>query len=219
MLRTLLVPVIALLGVAPSSGQANPGKPAKPFTMAQVWKMDAVYKDKQHGLSFRYPSVWKPATQFGYHPPALLMRSDVANPIVGFGYKEGGFPRQTIVGPYTKTNLEGFGIVYAAIPVASSAECEAKAASLSDKPEHGQAIFGSRTFSVYETGEWGMSQSTVGRLYATYSHSICYFFETDVSVASPEVVDHIQPLTHAQRDFIEAHLLEIMRSVRIAPRQ
>ena len=100
------------------------------------------------------------------------------------------------MGPYTKTNLEGVGIVYAAIPAGSGAECEARAASLAN--EHGHrttAMFGGRSFSVYATGEEGMSQSISGKLYATYTQSTCYLFETDVAVASPGVLDNIQALT------------------------
>ena len=62
-----------------------------------------------------------------------------------------------------------------------------------------------------------MSQSMSGELYATYASSICYRFETNVAVASPGVVDDIQTLTAAQLHDIETHLLEIMKSVRIAP--
>jgi len=47
----------------------------------------------------------------------------------------------------------------------------------------------------------------------------CYLFETDVATASPRVLDGIQALTPAQERFINAHLLDIMKSVRIAPRQ
>jgi len=222
MLRALFLPSFALLMIAwaPGGGaQQDAGKPAKPLTMVQVWKMDAVYTDKQHGVSFRYPSVWKPAMQFGYHPPALTY-SD-AQPIAGFGYSESGFARTTVVGPYTKTNLEGFGIVYAAAPAKSAAECEAKAASMSIKPDAGHVIFGGRSFSVRETGEMGMSQFTSGKLYATYVQSTCYLFETDVAGASPDALDGIPTLTGYRRPIptaeIDAHLLKIMNSVQITP--
>jgi hypothetical protein len=47
-------------------------------------------------------------------------------------------------------------IVYSAVPAPSAAECEAKAASLSDSPKHSQVIgdiFGHRSFSVYENND------------------------------------------------------------------
>ncbi len=117
MLRTLLTTSFALSLVVPTFGQA-PARPAKPFTLTQVWTFDATYTDQQHGVTFRYPSVWQAGTGFGYHPPALTARSD-EKPIAGFGYGEGGFPRDRVIGPYSATNLEGFGIVYSAIPVAN----------------------------------------------------------------------------------------------------
>ena len=73
-------------------------------------------------------------------------------------------------------------------------------------------MFGGRSFSEHETG----SQSTSGKLYATYVRSICYLFETNVAVASP---DDIPALTPVQLRFIDTHLLNIMKSVRIVPRK
>lgn len=210
-----LVPAVSLVSFGARAFEQVAAEPAKPLTIAQVWRLDAVYTDAQHGVSFRYPSSWKATTECGNHQPALA-QSEEAKPIAGFGYIEGGFPRQATVGPYTNTNLEDFGIVYSAIPATSVTECETKAASIPN--EHGQkakAMFGGRTFSVYETGEGGVSQSVSGKLYVTYVQSTCYLFETDVAVASPGVVDNIPALTQAQSDAIEAHLLGMMKSVRI----
>ena len=216
MLRALPTASLTLLLVVQTSGQElaqTPAQPAKPLTLTQVWTLDATYTDHQHGVTFRYPSDWEATTQFAYVPPALTLSE--ATPIAGFGYSEGGFPRHQIVGPYAGTNLEGVGMVYSAVPVASGAGCEAKAASLSDSPKHSQVIFGHRSFSVYETGGAGMSSSIAGELYATYVGSTCYLFETDVAVASPGALDDIQALTPAQLRYIDIHLLDIMKSVRI----
>ena len=46
-------------------------------------------------------------------------------------------------------------------------------------------LFGQGSFSVYKTVSVGMSQSMSGELFATYSSSICYLFETSVAVVSP----------------------------------
>ena len=194
-----------------------PALSTKPTTRKQIWTLDATYSDEEHGVTFRYPRMWRATMQFGYHPPALTMWLE---PIAGFGYREGSFPRSQLVGPYSATNLEGFGIVYSATPTASAVECEAKASSVSETSDADRAstvVFGGRSFSVRETSAQGMSQSTSGELYATYARPICYLFETDVSMASPEVVGVKQALTPAQLRFIHAHLLTIMKSVRIVP--
>jgi hypothetical protein len=196
-------------------------QPAKPFTLTQVWALGATYTDPVRGVAFRHPSVWKAETEFGYHPGALAL----STPIAGFGYEEGGFPRDSVVGPYTKTNLEGFGIVYSAVPVKDSAACDAWASSAAngdDSPsanagKHRRAVFGGRSFSTYEYVQAGMSQETSGELYATYARGICYLFETDVATASPGSLDDIDALTPAQNRGIDRHLLEIMKSVRIVP--
>jgi hypothetical protein len=205
MLRALLAASMAFLPAAQPFAQGSgqvPAAPAKPLTLAQVWTLNGTYNDPQQRVSFRYPAVWQATTQFAYHPPALT-QSDVAKPIAAFGYSEGGFPRKQLVGPYGGTNLEGVSLVYSAVPAAGLAECSAEATSVSGP------------FSVYETESAGMSQSTSGKLYATYAGSTCYLFETDVAVVSPGVVDNIQALTPAQLSFIDSHLVDIIKSVKI----
>ena len=217
MLQVLLATSLALLPVAQPSAQGpgqTPSKPAKLLSLAQVWTMNGTYNDPQHGVSFRYPAVWQATTQFANHPPALT-QSDAVKPIAGFGYSEGGFPRKQLVGPYGRTNLEGVGIVYAAVPAASAAACKATAKSVSGSPEGLPVTFGERSFSVYKTESAGMSQSISGNLYATYAGANCYLFETDVAVVSPGVVDNIQVLTPPQLSFIDSHLVDIIKSVQI----
>jgi hypothetical protein len=216
-LAFVILAFVALPSISREDRSAqNAAIATKPFTLRQLWTLDATYSDEQRGVTFRYPRIWKPATQFGYHPPALTSQME-SKPIAGFGYLEDGFPRSQIVGPYSATNLEGFGIVYSAISTASASECEAKAkaSSVSDEHQRTAIVFGDRSFSVHETGEWGMSQNTTGKLYATYARPICYLFETDVSLASPELA--IRALTAAQLHLINTHLLAIMKSVRIVP--
>ena len=218
MRRTLLAASFAVLLANPASGQVRgqaPARPDQPFTVTQVWKLDATYTDRLNGVVFRYPSVWRAETQFGYHAPALTASAE--KPAVGFGYEEGGFPRDRVVGPYSTTNLEGIGIVYSAAPAANMAECDARATSISETPERRTVAFGGRAFSERETGSGGMAQSFLGKLYATYVHPNCYLFETGVAVASPGALDGVGGLTPAQLRFIDTHLLGIMKSVRIAP--
>jgi hypothetical protein len=204
---SVLIAFVALPAISQQDRNAqNVAVPAKPFTSKQVWTLNATYSDGQRGITFRYLGIWKPTTQFGYHPPALTMTTQ---PIAGVGY------RNDDGGAYSKTNLEGFGIVYSAIPTPSEVECEAKASSVSEAHPATAVVLGHLSFSVRETGEWGMSQSTTGKLYATYVRPICYLFETDVSLASPEFVK--RPLSPAQLGFINTRLLTIVKSVRIAP--
>jgi hypothetical protein len=220
MLRVLLAASLALRLLALPSGQEPghaPSEPQTPLTLAQVWTLNGTYNDPQHGVSFRYPAVWQATTQFAYHPPALV-QSDVAKPIAGFGYSEGGFPRMHAVGPYAGTNLEGVGLVYSTVPAASVAVCKARAASMSGTSEGSPVTFGDRSFSVFATGSAGMSQSVSGKLYATYAAPTCYLFETDMAMVSPGVVDNIQALTLAQLRSIDTHLRDIMKTVRIVPR-
>lgn len=205
---------LLLLDQAPGQNVGQSVVPAKPLTLAQVWALDATYTDPQHGVSFQYPSVWQATTQFAYHPPALT-GSDRAKPIASFGYSEGGFPRNRNVGPYSGTDMEGVGIVYSAVPAANAEECDAMAAAISDSPKHSRVVLGQRTFSDYETGEDGMSQSISGDLYVTYENRACYFFEADVALASPAVLEDVPGLTAEQLSSVYAHLFDIVKSFRI----
>jgi hypothetical protein len=198
----------------------NAADSPKPYTMAQVWTLDATYTDAQHGVTFRYPSVWKAGTEFGYHPGALAM----ATPIAGFGFEEDGFPRDRPRGPYAKNNVEGFGILYSAVAAASSRACEDSATGVvgdyaggkdTSPPKH--VVFGGRRFSDRQIAEAGMSQSTSGELYATWAKGTCYLFEIDLSMASIGALDDIDELTSAQADEIWRRLTGIMKTVRIAP--
>lgn len=215
-LLTITFSVLLSNSMVGQKGFQNLAQPSKPFTLAQIWTFDAIYTDQQHGVTFRYPSVWGPTTQFGYHPPALTLSDE--KPIAGFGYSEGGFPRDRVVGPYSATSLEGVGIVYSAVPMASAAECEGQASSLSATHEHRTVVLNTLSFTEHKTVSAGMSQSNSGTLYATYVRPTCYLFETDVAVAWG-VVDLVPALTPKQLRIIDTHLFEIMKSVRIEPRE
>lgn len=214
--QMILATWLALLVCQTPSHEAGEAlaSPAKTLTLAQMWALNATYTDKLHGVVFHYPSVWQATTQVAYHSPALA-RSDFAKPIAGFGYRESGFPRAANASPYSGTSLEGVSFAYLAVPAASTVECEAKAASLSDSPKHSKIAIGGRSFSLYKTGEGGMSQSISGDLYATYANRTCYFFETDVATVSSGVVDGMKTLDPPQTTAIFGHLTDLMRSVRI----
>ena len=141
------------------------------------------------------------------------------HPIAGFGYEEGGFPRDRVIGPYSGTNLEGFGVAYVALASESMAACKTKAAAIADQSKYTQVVLRQRTYFVYDTGEGFMSQSIYGTLYATYAEHTCYLFETNVAEASAGVVDDVEALTTVQARAIERHLLAIMKSVRIVPQR
>lgn len=227
-IRCLLVVVLSLPVMMQAScrkAKKTVAKRKAPYTLRQVWTLNATYRDRKNGVSFRYPPVWKAGTQFSYWAPILSSPTSIPpkfKPIAGFGYSEGGFPRQSVVGPYSNTNLESFDIVYAAIPAKSSAGCQAKASSIvrafpdSDLHKHPSVIFGGRSFFVYDVGAAGMSQWIRGKLYATYAGDSCYLFETDVAAAQDGVLDHIPALTQAQYKSIDEHLVDIMKTVRIA---
>jgi hypothetical protein len=198
------------------SGQATPSAPSKRLSAAQVWTLDSIYTDHEHGVTFRYPSAWARGTDFAYHQPLLTVSND-AHIVASFGYHAGNFPPDDPSRPYAGTNLEGFGMVYATAAASNEAQCQAMAAAISISPKHTSVLIGKRRFSEYETSDAGMSQSIGGNLYVTFTGSTCYFFETDSGAVAAGVVDGIKDLTDRESRSIDSHLLAIMQTVRISP--
>ncbi len=192
--------------------QAKPGFP---------WTPTTTYADPAHGVTFRYPAAFKPTTQFSYIPP-LLKQSETVKPVAGFGYSLGGFPRTDFSGAYANTNLEGFGIAYAAVESANQKTCRATADSIAqlapnaEPPAH-ETING-RPFLVYPTGQEDMMKRLFGSLYATWTNRTCYLVETETGTVSPGVVDGVDSLTPQQSAAIDAGLLRIVHSLLIAQR-
>ena len=217
------------------TGQAAVSTPAAsphPSFMKRLWTLNGRYVDAKHGVSFRYPSAWSAGVQFGYWPPSLTT-SENGKPIAGFGYETGGFPRSDTAGPYAQTTLEGFGIVYTALPASSAATCEAHASAIATSALATPAHFGGRRFSARETGAGGMSQSSSGTLYSTYTNATCYLFEINETAVGEQVADDVDAeeqagenapaifltgISNAQSRTIDDGLLNIMRSVRIQTR-
>lgn len=187
----------------------------KPPTVRGLWKLDATYIDKQHGVSFRYPSAWAPATSFGYHPPALTT-VNTPEPIAGFGFSAEGLETKYPDAPYASSTLEGFGIVYSAAVAANANACDAIATAIAT-PKHRVARLGNRLFSARETATGGMSQSAGGTLYSTYARSTCYLFETDTASLASGVYEDEKDLTPAEWRQVDIGLLKIVQSIRIRP--
>jgi hypothetical protein len=198
----------------------NPRENEKPYTMIQVWAMDAVYRDLRHGVTFLYPSIWKDAPHHFSYEDSAIGRSAI-KPVAGFGYVEGGFPRKPVVGPYSSTNLETIGVFYTAVDSTEKKQCERIASQLANVAGRKETIrLGDRFFWVYEVGETYMHSSFSGHLYVTFADRTCYLFETDVAalnVTSIEDEDDIAALTTDQNRSINAHLFDIVKSVRIIP--
>src|SRR4051812_4771240 len=99
-MRRLLFCLTLISILAPvAAGQPTTARSHKPLTLAQVWNLDATYKDAEHGVTFRYPSVWEADTQLAYNPPALSIPADI-KPVVGFAYELDGSLLGKIVAPY-----------------------------------------------------------------------------------------------------------------------
>ncbi|AFL89408.1 hypothetical protein Terro_3186 [Terriglobus roseus DSM 18391] len=182
-----------------------------PRARKEVQSGVTTYTDSRNGVSFRYPSAWKAQTQFGY-VPAALAQSEQVKLIAGFGYEVGGFPREQVGRPYAETNLEGFGVVYAAVRSPNRMACESISTSISGTSKFRTVLMGSHALTVRKTASSGMMQSNSGTLYVLYLRPNCFFFETAIAKATASSETGRDP-DAKQTHTIEALLLKVVKSV------
>jgi len=188
---------------------------------SRLWAPLKTYSDPARGVSFQYPASWEAATQFGYNPGALS--TDETKLVAGFGFviEQGQGKRIDIVDG--NAFVEGFGIVYSAVPANNATACDGVARKLLDDQPSGKTKhvkFGGITYATYDGSQAGMNQPTEGTLYATFRRGTCFLFETDEATVTMAVFDEDDVSTRTAVAIkpsrsISTHLLDVMKSVRI----
>ena len=179
-------------------------------TAKQLWTLNGRYSDARHGVTFRYPEVWKATTNFGMHEPALTT-TDLLTPTAGFGY---GVNSNTPANmPYGQTTTEGFGVVY----TADAGACAALGATLAKSSLHETVMIHGRTYTTRGTSDAGMSQSISGTLYTTYADTTCCLFEVDEANMASGVNEDERVSTPEESRLLASGLRRVMGTVRIHP--
>jgi len=185
---------------------------------SRLWTPLTTYSDTVRGVSFRYPARWESETQFGYVPGSLSL--DETKPVAGFGIAMSADKTDVVD---RNVFVEGFGIVYSAMPTTNAAACDAiarkfLAGQTSGKTKH--VKLGGITYTTYDVSAFAMNQGIDGTLYTAFRRDTCFLFETDEATVTMAVFDEDDVRTRTAAAIkpsrsISSHLLDVMKSVRI----
>jgi len=179
--------------------QTGAAKPAASDTVPL-----ATYTDPAHGVSFRYPVVWKRVRQLDDYCQSALF-SDKLRPTAAVEFTGGGnYYRNTILG--------SLDFQYGIVRNSSPATCRKLVddyASAPDWPASDKMV-NSIAFRHVSGGECGLGHGISWELYTTFRNGNCFVFEEDFTTARP---DNARELTPGEMKALLRHLDAIMRSV------
>ena len=165
------------------------------------------YADPEHGISFRYPTVWTSShSQQGYLPSAILDTPGV-------------HAKQTVtfapLGVYATTNLTNLNFTYAFLRDATAQTCHDVVAKNQDStgPVTTATVNGV-PFTEISGGHAGMSHRLDITLDGTFRNGTCYLFERDEATIAPGVEEGHRTLTDAEERALQRHLNDIFQSIR-----
>ena len=173
------------------------------------------YRDPAHGVSFQYPSVWRPASGTGY-----LGSPDFASvaptPLVMQQFTSKGTY-------YAGTVLQALSFSYTVKQHSTQAECASlpgKALGNSaDKPI--SATYNGFRYTEDKGGDAGMCHHLSATVDTVLNGTTCYLFERDTMTGCPytESRTRPRPLTASEQTALQRHLNAIMDSVQIGKTQ
>ncbi len=191
-----------------ATADPNPASaPATPATPPPQTVPTNGYADAEHGISFRYPTVWTTShdTQ-GYLPSAILDTPGV-------------HAKQTVtfapLGVYATTNLTNLNFTYALLRNATAQTCHDAVAKNQDStgPVTTATVNGV-PFTEISGGDAGMSHRLSITLDGTFRNGTCYLFERDEATIAPGVEQGKRTLTDAEERALQRHLRDIFQSIR-----
>ncbi len=207
------------LPVTSSSSVALPGAvdsadaPKAP-AVAEPRRDDLVgYRDAAHGVTFQYPSVWRPAQPGTSYLGQPEFAGVAPKPIIMQAFSAKG-------NYYQDTVLDSLSFSYTVQPHSTAAAC----AALPGKALQGSAVgsstipYNGRRFTESRGGDAGMCHQLAATVDTTLQGSACYVFERDMATTCPytRTKSEPRPLTAAERSALQRHLDAVMASVQIA---
>ena len=168
------------------------------------------YRDPVSGVSFRYPTIWRPATGQGLAPDFV---SQAGPPRITQQFTSAG-------NFYAATTLEALTFSYTVKPHSTAASCAAlPAKALGDSAVRTvPATYGGVSFAEATGGDSGACQHVATQLDTTLRGSQCMVFERDFNTSCPFVKSSSspRPLTGEETGALQRHLDDVMKSVQIS---
>ena len=171
-----------------------------------------VYQDKQTGVSFQYPFLWKRVED-----PGGVFGSSV---FVAPGVPGSGVPLRAAVQfsaertAYGRTTLESLGFLYGILPRATTSSCR-KVVTDVDPDARTRTVRGI-VYAYGKGGDAGMSQSLGSQIYSTLRESTCFVFEADFNQTNGVVRDGQREMTAAERRSLQAQLDHVIVTVQFS---
>ncbi len=170
------------------------------------------YRDAVHGVSFAYPSVWRPAAAGSTYLASPEFAEMAPKPFITEAFS----PKDNL---YADTVLSGLSFSYTVKPRSTAAACAALSGkALLDPMETRQATYGGRLYTEGKGGDAGMCHQLEATVDTTLQGTSCYLFERDTMTRCPytETQSRPRPLTKSEETALQRHLDAVMQSVRIA---
>ena len=206
------------LPVTSSTSVALPGAtdaadaPRAPSVLESQRADLTLYRDPATGVSFRYPTVWRPAQ--GGVVPAPAFSAVAGSPRITQEFSPQG-------NVYAPTVLRGLTFSYT---VQTNSDRDACAAvprrAVQSSADRGDVIYGGNNFAEASGSDAGACTRVESRVDSTLRDRECLVFERDFITSCPYVTSQTlpRPLTQAETAALHRHLDDIMQSVQIAPR-
>ena len=201
------------LPVVPADSRALPGSvnsadaPEAPRVQTNRNEM-TTFRDPQHGLSFRYPSEWRPLAAGGpMAPPSFVEK---LGPELG---SQAMLADQTTL---ANTNLIGISFSWTVKPKMNAAECSRLAAdALPMGTEQPSESIHNITFQRGSGGDSGMCHHVQSTLDTAFHAGRCYAFERDLETSCPDIKSAGKdvPISNSQLVKLQRTLDAVMATV------
>lgn len=194
-------------------GAVNSADAPKAPSVVESRAADLVqYQDPAHGVTFDYPSLWRPPQQGT--SGAALAQPDFAQvapkPVITQMFTPAGTY-------YADTVLGSLSFSYTVVPHSTAAACAQLPGKALQSPASRSVSYQGIPYTEATGGDAGMCHHLQATVDATFQGSSCYLFERDTVTTCPDTQSEKKPrpLTSQEQAALQRHLDAIMQSVRI----
>lgn len=202
------------LPVTGADSRALPGSvnaadaPESPRTVTNSQEV-TTFQDPETGISFRYPTDWRPLSPAGPLPePAFAATAGAAQGSEAFA---------AAGTPYAKTNLAGLSFGWTVKPGLSDSQCTALATRALQQSKPGHESINGVSYTRVEGGDAGMCHQRSAVIDAATHNGKCFLFERDMDTICPDIKGPGQDvaLSAAQQATLRSGLDAVMASVQL----